>query len=167
MLPHTHAANTFCVPRNCLGQLALLGESLSLTQRGQWWTPHLKKHLRRISFKTKVFSSSAMKPALGWHPTHSLLAEVTHACHKSESFHQGAQGVTSHRLGCCQRQGVWTQAAPLTQIYHSQQGGHTQSVSHGISQANTCLCPYKDIAGLRSKISSPVQLSDICKRVSI
>lgn len=176
MSPHTQAASTLCAPRNCLGQLAPLGESLSGTHRGQRWTPswapHLKKQkcLRRTSFKTKCISSCAMKPALGWQPTHSLLPEVTHACHKSGSFHQGAQGVTSHRLGCrqCQGQGLWMQAAPLTQICHSQQEeGQTQSVSHGISQANTCHCPYKDKTGLRPKISSPIQLSSRCKRVSV
>lgn len=136
MSPHTQAASTLCAPRNCLSQLAPLGESLSMTHCGQRWTPswapHLKKQkcLRRSSFKTKGISSCAMKPALGWQPTHSLLPEVTHACHKSGSFHQGAQGVTSHRLGCrqCQGQGLWIQAAPLTQICHSQQEkGQTQS----------------------------------------
>lgn len=142
MLPHT--CIKLCAPRNCLGQL---GESLSLTHRGQWWAPHLKKqkHLRRTSFETKVIFSCAMKPALGRQPNHSLLPEVTHTCHKSESFHQGAQGVTAHRLGCCQcqGQGVWMQAVPLTQIYHSQQEGHTQSVSMAYHKQTPATVPTK------------------------
>lgn len=40
----------------------------------------------------------------GWQPTHSLRPEVTHSCHKSGNFHQGAQEVTSHKLGCYQYQ---------------------------------------------------------------
>lgn len=78
---------------------------------------------------------------------------------------KGAQGVTSHRLSCCQWQGVWIQAAPSTQIYHSQRD--TQSVSRGISQANTCHCPYKDKAGLRPEFFPNPAICQMWERVCI
>lgn len=169
---HTCSRHTLCSeelsgPTGVAGRKSVRDTPWAVMNAQLSTTPKTQEHLRRTSLKTKGISSCATKPALGWQPTHNLLPEVTHACHKSGSFHQGARGATLHKLGCYQYQGVWIQAAPFTQIYHSQQEeGHTQSVSHGVPQANTCHCPYKDKAGLRSKISSPVQLSARCKRVS-
>lgn len=77
---HTCSKHALC-SQELSGPTGIAGRkvSKSLTHRGQWWTPswapHLKKqkHLRRTSFKTKGISSCAMKPALGWQPSHSLL----------------------------------------------------------------------------------------------
>lgn len=146
--PHTCSRHALCSqelsgPTGTAGRKSVLDTPWAVMNAQLSTTPQKQKHLRRPSFKTRGISSCAMKPTLGgnqptvyaqrW-PTLVTSQETSiKGLKKSLLISWAAISTRCLDTGCyCY--------PDLSQP--ARRGTHTVCV-HGISQTNTCHCPWK------------------------